>query len=270
MQSEESLRLVVEDVFEQLTADNVIYAEIRFAPLLHLDQGLAPEQVVVAVDKAVEECIGNTGIESRIILCTLRQYTRGQSLETARLLERFQGSRVVALDIAGDEATLPLAPHRAAYDYAHERGLFTTAHAGEAAGAQSVWETLRELAPDRIGHGVRSAEDHELVVLLKQKRIHLETCPSSNVQTNVCDTLEEHPTDCLYRAGVPLSINTDCRTISNTNLRREYRQMAAVFGWQDDDFLKCNLEALRAAFLPEKIRENLESRLTGAHLHRAS
>src|SRR5262249_42884123 len=150
MQTEESLRLVVDDVFEQLSADQVIYAELRFAPLLHMEQGLTAERVVAAVDEAVERCIKNSGIEARIILCTLRHYTREQSLETARLAERFRGTRVVGLDIAGDEAAFPLAPHKAAYDYARERGIFLTAHAGEGAGAASVWETLRELAPARI------------------------------------------------------------------------------------------------------------------------
>jgi adenosine deaminase len=264
MQSKESLKLVVEDVFEQLAADNVVYAEFRFAPLLHLEQGLSPEEVVAAVDRATEACIAGTGIEVRLILCTLRHYTREQSLATVHLVERFRGTRVVALDIAGDEAAFPLAPHRPAYDYAHERGLFMTAHAGEAAGAQSVWETLRELAPTRIGHGARSAEDPELVAFLKDEGIHLEVCPSSNVQTSICESFKQHPVDGLYRAGVPLSINTDCRTISDTNLRREYRQMADTFGWENPDFLKCNVSAIRAAFVPPETRQQLETKLTEA------
>src|SRR5215471_10037515 len=225
MQSEESLQLAVEDVFEQLEADGVIYAELRFAPLLHLEQGLIPEQVVESVDKAVEKCIEKTGIEARIILCTLRHYTREQSLETAKLVERFRGTQVVALDIAGDEAAFPLAPHRPAYDYAREREIFLTAHAGEGSGAVSVWETLRELAPSRIGHGVRSIEDPELVEFLKTNGIHLEVSPGSNVQTNVCESLKDHPIDKLARLGVPLSINTDCRTMTFTTLLREYREL---------------------------------------------
>ena len=265
MQSKESLRLVVEDVFEQLAADNVIYAEIRFAPLLHLDGGLKAEEVVTEVNRAVEDSILSTGVEARIILCTLRHYSREQSLETAQLVERFKGSRVVALDIAGDEAAFPLAPHKPAYDYAHEHGLFMTAHAGEAAGAHSVWETLRELAPTRIGHGVRSVEDPELVEVLKQQGIHLEVCPSSNVQTNVCHSLHEHPVDQLYRSGVSLGINTDGRGIAYTSLEREYGELEQVFGWGQDKFLKCNLEAIRAAFLPIQAKQRLESRLTAAY-----
>ena len=108
MQREDALRLVTEDVFEQLAADHVIYAEIRFAPLLHLSAGLTPEAVVAAVDRATEDCIRATGIEARLILCTLRHFSQEQSLETAHLVERFAGSRVAALDIAGDEAGFPI------------------------------------------------------------------------------------------------------------------------------------------------------------------
>jgi len=265
MQSEESLRLVVEDVFEQLAADRLIYAELRFAPLLHLEQGLSPEAVVATVDKAVERGIEKTGIEARLILCTLRHYTREQSMETVRLVERFRGSRAVALDIAGDEAAFPLAPHKPAYDYARERGIFATAHAGEGAGSGSVWETMRELGPSRIGHGVRSAEDPQLIAELKEREIHLEVCPSSNVQTSMYDTLKRHPVDRLYRAGVPLSINTDSRTMTGTTLAREYRELERAFAWVEADFFKCNFAAIRAAFLPAEVKQRLQSRLVEAH-----
>ncbi|HEY6250092.1 MAG TPA: adenosine deaminase, partial [Candidatus Angelobacter sp.] len=265
MQSEESLRLVVADVFEQLAADQVLYAELRFAPLLHLEQGLTAERVVATVDRAVENCIKGSGIEARIILCTLRHFTQEQSMETARLVERFCGTRVVGLDIAGDEAAFPLAPHKAGYEYARERGAFLTAHAGEGSGPASVWETLRELAPSRIGHGVRSAEDTKLVALLEDRGVYLEVCPTSNVQTNICDTLKDHPVDRLYRAGVRLSINTDSRTMTDTNLNREYRRLGEAFGWDRAEFLACNLAAIRAAFLPEEAKERLQERMTASY-----
>ncbi|HWZ46391.1 MAG TPA: adenosine deaminase [Candidatus Saccharimonadales bacterium] len=264
MQSKAQLRLVVEDLFEQLAADGVIYAEIRFAPLLHLEQGLKPEEVVEAVDEAVKDCILRTGIEARLILCTLRHYTTAQSLETAELVSNFRGSRVVALDIAGDEAGYLLAPHKPAFDYAHEHGLYITAHAGEAAGPSSVWETLRDLCPMRIGHGIRSAEDPELLAVLRDKGIHLEVCPSSNVQTSVCGALRDHPVDQLYKAGVSLGINTDTRTITDTTLEREYRELSRAFGWGREQFLRCNQEALRAAFLPEGSKRELQRKITAA------
>jgi adenosine deaminase len=261
MQSEEALRLVVEDLFEQLARDGVIYAEIRFAPLLHLEGGMTPERVVAVVDRATEECIKATGIEARLILCTLRHYNREQSLLTAELVERFKGGRVVALDIAGDEAGFSIDAHVPAYRYAIDHGLGRTAHAGEARGADSVWETLRAFEPTRIGHGVRSAEDPALVEHLRRERIHLELCPTSNVQTRAVLAYEDHPINRLLRAGVSLSVNTDTRTITNVTLEQEYARLREVFKWGDAELMACNREALRAAFLDEATRERLMRQL---------
>jgi adenosine deaminase len=262
MQTEDALRIVVEDVFEQLARDKVIYAELRFAPLLHLLNGLTPEAVVTAVDRATEQCIRDTGIEARLILCTLRHFTQDQSLQTAHLVHRFQGTRVAALDIAGDEAGFPIDAHIAAFRYAIDRGLYRTAHAGEASGATSVWETLRSFQPTRIGHGVRSYEDPLLVDHLKRERIHLEVCPTSNVQTRTCLTYADHPVDCLYRAGVSLGISTDTRTITSVTLEQEYTRLRENFRWTDEDLLACNREALRAAFIDEPTRTRLLAQLS--------
>ncbi|MGB9028691.1 MAG: adenosine deaminase [Acidobacteriaceae bacterium] len=261
MQTEDALRLVTEDVFEQLHADHVLYAELRFAPLLHLERGLTPEAVVAAIDRATENCIRSTGIEARLILCTLRHYSQEQSLLTAQLVERFSGTRVVALDIAGDEAGHPIDPHIAAFRYAVDRGLHRTAHAGEARGADSVWETLRAFAPSRIGHGVRSIEDPSLVDRLRRDRIHLEICPTSNVQTRTTPTYPEHAVDRLFRAGVSLGINTDTRTITNITLEQEYASLRQHFAWTDAEFLACNREALRAAFIDQPLRARLLAQL---------
>ncbi|MGB6974990.1 MAG: adenosine deaminase [Terracidiphilus sp.] len=261
MQTREALDLVTADLFAQLQADNVLYAEIRFAPLLHLLGGLSPVEVVAAVDRATERSIAATGIQARLILCTLRHFSPEQSLQTAHLVHQFQGSRVVALDIAGDEAGHSIHAHIPAFQFAIEHGLARTAHAGEAGGAASVWETLRAFQPSRIGHGVRSAEDPALVDHLRTGRIHLEVCPTSNVQTRCCADYASHPVDALYRAGVSLGINTDARTITNITLEQEYARLREHFAWTDSDFLACNREALRAAFLPDSDRQSLLVRL---------
>jgi adenosine deaminase len=261
MQNEPALALVVEDVFEQLAADGVIYAEIRFAPLLHTEHGLTPEQVVATVGRATEACIRSSGIEARLILCTLRRYDREQSLVTARLVEQFRGSRVAALDIAGDEAGYPIDAHIPAFHYAIEHGLHRTAHAGEARGADSVWETLREFRPSRIGHGVRSIEDPALVEHLKRERIHLEVCPTSNLQTGVSLEFSEHAVDSLYRTGVPLSISTDTRTITNITLNEEYRNLEQHFHWTAADLATCNEAAIDAAFVDDALKPALRERL---------
>ena len=262
MQDEAALALVVEDIFEQLAADGVIYAELRFAPLLHLERGLTPEQVVAAVDRATEACIGSSGIQARLILCTLRHFDQAQGLVTAGLVEQFRGTRVAALDIAGDEAGYPIDANVAAFRYAIEHGLNRTAHAGEARGPDSVWETLREFQPSRIGHGVRSIEDPVLIEHLKRERIHLEVCPTSNLQTGIKQEFAEHAVDELYRAGVPLSISTDTRTITNITLTEEYRNLEEHFGWTDADLAACNQAAIDAAFVDESVKSRVRSALT--------
>ena len=264
MQTEESLRIVTEDVFEQLRADNVIYAELRFAPLLHTYQGLTAEAVVSAVDRATEECIRATGIEARLILCTLRHFSSAESLQTAKLVKEFAGTRVAALDIAGDEAGFPIEPHIPAFRYAIEEGFDRTAHAGEARGADSVWETLRFFEPTRIGHGVRSVEDSALIDHLRSHRIHLEVCPSSNVQTRTTPSYAEHCVDQLYRDGVSVGINTDARTITNVTLEQEYARLRHHFRWNDDALTNCNRQALGAAFIPNNLRDSLLEKLTAS------
>ncbi len=265
MQNEAALALVVEDLFEQLAADGVFYAEIRFAPLLHLERGLTPEQVVAAVDRATEASIRSSGIEARLILCTLRHFDQEQGLVTARLVEQFRGTRVAALDIAGDEAGYPIGPNIPAFHYAIEHGLYRTAHAGEARGPDSVWETLREFQPSRIGHGVRSIEDPVLIEHLKREGIHLEVCPTSNLQTGIKQEFAEHAVDELYRAGVPLSISTDTRTITNITLTEEYRNLEEHFGWTDTDLAACNQAAIDAAFVDESVKSRVRSALTAAY-----
>jgi adenosine deaminase len=261
MQDAPSLPVVVEDVFEQLAADGVIYAEIRFAPLLHLERGLTAEQVVEAVDRATEAAIRSSGIDARLILCTLRHFDGEQSLITAGLVQKFRGSRVTALDIAGDEAGYPIDAHVPAFRYAIEHGLHRTAHAGEARGPDSVWETLREFQPSRIGHGVRSIEDPALVQHLTRECIHLEVCPTSNLQTGISRDFTEHAIDKLYRAGVPLSISTDTRTITNVTLQEEYRNLEEHFHWTPSDLLACNQAAIDAAFVEESSKRELRERL---------
>jgi adenosine deaminase len=261
MQNERGLRVVIEDLFDQLARDAVAYAEIRFAPYLHTEAGMRVEHVVAEVERRTAAAAAAVDIEARLILCTLRHFSAAQSMRTAELVREFRGSLVAGLDIAGDEAGFPLNEHEAAFHYAMEHGLARTAHAGESSGPASVWETLRRLQPTRLGHGVRSIEDPTLVQHLREKGIHLEICPSSNVLVNVVDRYEDHPVDRLYRAGVPLSINTDARTMIDVTLSVEYERLRRAFGWQGMDFLRCNQAALSAAFAPEEVKKRVAERL---------
>lgn len=261
MQTAERLRLVTIGLLEQLRAENVVYAEIRFAPLEHLQEGLSPEVVVETVLEAMEEGKRRTGVDAGLLLCTLREFPEEKSLLSAKLAARYYGQGVVGFDIAGNEADFPVGAHIAAFRLAHERGLPCIAHAGEARGPDGIRDVLRHFEAVRLGHGVRSVEDPRLVEFLVEKGIHLEVCPSSNVQTNVYDTMAEHPADRLLRAGVSVGINTDSRTLTNTTLEREYNLLGKYFGWGNEELLQCNINAARAAFLPEEKKQDLIRRL---------
>ncbi|NNV55989.1 adenosine deaminase [Limnovirga soli] len=265
MQTKEQLTLVVHDLFKQLKASNVIYAEIRFAPLQHLEQGLSPYEVVAITEAATAAAVKATGVEARLILCTLRHFSAAQSMQTVQLVQQFANTYVAGFDIAADEAGFPIDNHIAAFQYAKANNIPCTAHAGEAKGTESVWETLQYFGPTRIGHGVRSIEDPALVKHLHDNQIHLEICPSCNVQTNMYDTYAQHPIDQLYKAGVSLNINTDAPTIVNTTLNKEYQQLQQVFGWGIKEFYQCNLYAVKAAFIPSALQQKLLQRLALAY-----
>lgn len=266
MQTSEQLRLVTLDLLAQLDADNVVYAEIRFAPLLHTQQGLSSVQVVEAVQGALQEGAVIYKVIPRLILCTLRHFTEEQSLETANLTKAFFGKGWVAgFDMAGDEAAYSVEAHKKAFTLIKDHGIPFTVHAGEAAGPASMWEVLNELGPKRIGHGVRSIEDPKLVNYLIEKKIHLEVCPTSNLQTNIFRSMQEHSLNLLQRQGVSISISSDARMITPVTLSSEYDQLSAAFGWGGAELLACNLQALQYAFIDEDLKTSLKQQLLSAY-----
>jgi adenosine deaminase len=265
MQTEEQLKLVTLDLFEQLQKDNVIYAEIRFAPLLHTEAGLSGQDVVEIVESAARTASQESGVEGRLILCTLRHFSETQSMETVKLVQQFKDTYVVGFDIAGDEAGYPIDAHISAFQFAAQNNIPCTAHAGEARGPESVWEVLQNYHPQRLGHGVRSIEDPDLMTHLRQAAIHLEICPTCNVQTDIYPTYPDHMINHIYNAGISIGVNTDTRTITNITLSREYEKLNSTFSWGKEHFLQCNLNALNAAFIPEPLKMQLTERLLGTY-----
>ncbi|MGB5289126.1 MAG: adenosine deaminase [Ignavibacteriaceae bacterium] len=262
MQTEADLIAVVKDLFKQLRDENVIYAEIRFAPLQHLINGLSAERVVEIVCNATEDCINTFNIQAGLILCTLRHFNEAQSLQTVSLVERFIKNRcVVGFDIAADEAGFPIDEHKKAFKYAIRKDIPRTAHAGEAKGAESIWETINNFKPQRIGHGVRSIEDARLVDFLIENQIHLEVCPTCNIQTNIYQDYSDHPIDYLYKKGVSLGVNSDARSLVNITLTGEYLKLVDTFGWEIKDLYNCNINALSNAFITETSKQELKLKL---------
>ena len=257
MQTRENLELVVEDLFKQLKKENVIYAEIRFAPLLHCSQNLDENKVVeIICNKAKIESEKND-INYGLILCTLRHYSKKQSLKTVRLVNQYKNNGVVGFDIAADEAGYPLDNHIEAFNYAKSNGLNITAHAGEAKGPESIWESIKKLHTKRIGHGVRCVEDLDLVSYLSENDYHLEISLTSNIKTRTYKTYEDHPLNKIYNSSISISLNTDGRAISNTDLSLEYKIAEEKFGWTIDEIKKCNLEAIKHSFTSSSNKSKL-------------
>ncbi len=261
MQTKEQLELVTLDFIEQLKTDNVIYCEVRFAPLQHLKQGLTAEEVVEAVSKTISKATKGTGMEVRLILCSLRHFSEVQSMQTIELVKAFSGTNVVGFDLAADEAGYPIDEHVSAFEFAQEHGIPCTCHAGEACGPKNVWEAIDELHVQRIGHGVRSYEDSSLMNYLKEKNIHLEICPTSNIKTGIYSELAKHNIDNIYKKGVSLSVNTDGRSLSNVSLIDEYASLNSYFNWELKDYLAVNLFAIEAAFVDEETKNELRTKL---------
>ena len=261
MQSKESLELVMEDFFNQLIEDNVIYCEIRFAPLLHTEEGLNSREVLNIICNSMNILSKESGVITGLILCTLRHYSKEQSMETVKLAKEFKCKGVLGFDIAADEAGYPLDNHIDAFKYAVQNDINCTAHAGEAKGPESIWETIDKLKVKRIGHGVKCIKDPKLVKVLSENNYHLEVCVSSNIKTKTFNKIEDHPISQINKSSISMSINTDGRTISDTDLTNEYKLISNKFGWSIEEFKKCNLEAIKHAFISDEIKTLLTHKI---------
>ena len=261
MQSKENLELVVEDLFQQLKKDNVIYVEIRFAPLLHCSKGLNERDVVEIICKSAYSESKKNDIECGLILCTLRHYSKEQSLKTVTLVKEFYKKGVVGFDIAADEAGYPIDNHIEAFNYAKSNNLNITAHAGEAKGPESIWESIDKLHAKRIGHGVRCIEDPKLMNYLSENDYHLEICLSSNIKTKTFDSFDDHPVNKIYNSSISMSLNTDGRAISVTELAKEYSIADKKFNWDFEKIKNCNLQAIKHAFTSNTIKKKIIERL---------
>jgi adenosine deaminase len=264
MQTPEALHRVAYECVEDLAADNVVYAEVRFAPELHIERGLSFDEVVDAVlagfadgEKAVT-AEGRT-ITVRCLVTAMRH--AALSRDIAELAIRFRDKGVVGFDIAGAEAGYPPSRHLDAFEYMRDHNARFTIHAGEAFGLPSIHEAIAFCGADRLGHGVRIVDDihvdddgtvrlGRLASILRDKRIPLELCPSSNVHSGVVSSIAEHPFDLLARARFRVTINTDNRLMSDTSMSREMHRLAAVFGYGWSDLERFTINAMKSAFIP--------------------
>jgi len=267
MQSREALERVAREAIEDLAAENVVYAELRFAPILNTTGGLDLESVVEATLKGLEAGKRATGVSFGLILCAMRNMDPRFSLETAELAVAFRDRGVVGFDIAGDEHGHPPKRHIEAFQHIRNKNFTITIHAGEAFGPESIWQALQVCGAHRIGHGTRLVEDMvvsgsrivksgNLAEYVRDRRVPLECCLSSNVQTGAASSYDEHPFHVLYRNNFRVSLCSDNRLMSGTNLTREYALACEHYGLGLRDLEKIALNAMKSAFAPynERVR----------------
>jgi adenosine deaminase len=265
MQTEESLRRVAREKAEDLAADGVIYGEVRFAPILHVDGGLNLEQVLQAVLEGTKGGCDRAGIDVRIIVCGMRHMDPSANLEMAELAVDFRDRGVVGYDLAGDEAGHPPKRHIEAFHYLQRENFNITIHAGEAFGLASIWQAIQYCGAHRIGHATRLVEDLEeagegkargtLAAYIDDHRICLEMCLSSNVHTGAVARLEDHPFPNYLRRRYRVCLNVDNYLMSATTLSREWWIAQELFGLGLDDFELLALNAAKGAFChhPERV-----------------
>ncbi|MFF4788364.1 adenosine deaminase [Streptomyces sp. NPDC001276] len=264
MQTRDALVRVARECAEDLAEDGVVYAEVRYAPEQHLEGGLSLEEVVEAVNEGFREG-ERTALENGhrirvgVLLTAMRHAAR--SLEIAELANSYRDSGVVGFDIAGAEAGYPPTRHLDAFEYLKRENNHFTIHAGEAFGLPSIWQALQWCGADRLGHGVRIIDDIQvredgtvelgrLASYVRDKRIPLELCPSSNLQTGAAPSYAEHPIGLLRRLHFRVTVNTDNRLMSHTSMSREFEQLVEAFGYTLDDMQWFSVNAMKSAFIP--------------------
>lgn len=245
MQTKDNLELIAHDLGEYLKKQNVIYAEVRFAPIFHTKEGLSLDNVILAVKN------GFKGYNVNLILCMMRGISFEDNLKVIKLAKKYLNDGVVGIDLAGAEGVYPTSDYKNLFEIAKQENIPFTIHAGEAAGSESILNAL-DFGSKRIGHGIRCLEDKKLVNRIIKENTLLEICPTSNVQTNVVDEYENHPIYKLYKMGVKICINTDNVTVSNVSITDEYIKLYKAFKFTLEDFKNFNLMALEGAFITDK------------------
>ncbi len=258
LQTADALERTTLELVEDLMHDGVRYAEIRWAPRLHLERGLSVADVIEAVARGVARSTALHGPATPLVGLIVTAMRNHPPAANAALAEAAAaaGPPVVGFDLAGPEASWPAPPHALAFDTAREAGLGLTAHAGEVAGAGRIREVL-DFGVRRVAHGVTAASDAAVMELLRARDVTLDLCPTSNVQAGIVPGLAEHPIAALHRAGVSVTISTDDRTVTGTTLSEEMVRTAEAVGLRDDELAAIALNGFRRAFAPAALLEPL-------------
>ena len=255
MQTSNALERFAFELIEDVHKENVVYIEVRFSPILHINSGMKPEVSIESVYEGLKRGEKKYNVKFGIIICGMRNLSPEKSLKLAKLAIEHKKYGVVGFDLAGPESYFPAKNHKKAFELVKKNNLKCTIHAGEAVGPSSIYQAIYICGADRIGHGTRLRENPKLLNIVKKKEIPLEVCLTSNWQTNCVNSLKKHPMNLYYEMGLILSLNTDNRLISNTTLTNEMILANNIFDFSLGDFKNLTVMAMKSAFIDEPIKQ---------------
>jgi adenosine deaminase len=257
IQSEEDFEEVAYSVLRNLSMQNVRYVEAFYSPGDFRFRGLTPQGITENLIKGKERAFREFGIRSQLIVDLVRNYGPAYGGNLVKELEGYLGKGLIGVGLGGSEDHFPADAYASVYADARKRGYRLTAHAGEAAGAESIWTAIEKLGAERIGHGLRAYEDERLVSLLRERRIPLEMCVTSNVRTGVCRSFEAHPIRKYFDEGLMVTVNSDDPTMFHTSITDEYILLASRFGFDSNELRRLAMNGVGASFMPERDKERL-------------
>jgi adenosine deaminase len=258
----EDFTLIASKVAEDLASQNVIYVEAFYSPGDFIRHGLEPQKLTEAIRKGLD--VHADKITVNLVADLIRDFGPGQGMTWVKQIHEVKNLGVLGIGIGGSEQTFPPEPYEAVYEQARNLGFKTSAHAGEAAGSESIWGAIRSLKVDRIGHGVRAIDDPELVSFLKSEQIPIEMCPISNLRTGVVADIELHPIKKLYEEGLLITVNTDDPKMFNSTLGYEYRMLVEKLEFSLDDIIKLIKNAIKSSWCDDTEKMELFGKIETA------
>lgn len=261
MQREDDLERIAFELAEDAHLENVRYLEARYSPMLHTVQGLSLDQIVAAVQRGLDRAHGRYGIVAGQIICGIRHISPESSVELAELAVRWKGRGVVAFDLAGAEKDFPAKDHLQAFYHVLNHNLPVTIHAGEAFGPASIHQAVHYCGANRIGHGTHLAEDPDLMQWVNDRRIPVEMCLASNIQTRAITDWDDHPIRRFLEEGLRVTLNTDNRLVSGTTVTRELELAVTHYDLDTAQLCKIILDGFKSAFQPQAEKARLVNRV---------
>lgn len=256
LQTEKGLKRAAFELVRAVAGENVKYIEVRFAPVLSVNQNLNCKRVIESVVEGVREAERQYDIAASVIVCAMRHHTAEQNMEMMKTAREFLGDGVCALDLAGDEAAYPTNRFRELFAQARKWEMPFTIHSGECGSLENVKEAI-ELGARRIGHGIALQKSSELQKMCREKRIGIEMCPTSNIQTRAVHSFENYPLEMFMKNGLLVSINTDNRTVSDTTMSKEIELVMETLHQDEEIVRKCMQNAVETSFAGDEMKHEL-------------